>query len=340
MPALVRGMGTPPGSYGPRCNTCGEDARRRRSASPARLDDHGTSPEDLSYLGRDGGLATLQTKQMVQARWKLSAEEKRTFHEGGVVIRRGLYRDDEVGVARAALERLYRTAQTLRATGDHGGAFFALGLPPEGGAVVVQRVVWAGGAEPVLLRLSEDARLVEPALDLLGTRQCEQLLCPAHYKMPNDGVAFDWHQDIQHRDKGGDTWRDVTGLGSFVQTVLLVDDMTEVNGPLEFLPREAATLDAAGRLVKDGGPVQVDTSRAVSVTGRAGDVLLFGPYAVHGSTPNASSSPRRVLINGYAAPGANRRFYPGHGACRVLPVPGAHHAPAAPDADDADAAAQ
>ena len=79
-------------------------------------------------------------------------------------------------------------------------------MPPEG-AVVVQRVVWAGGAEPVLLRLSEDARLVEPALELLGTEHCEQLLCQAHYKMPNDGVAFDWHQDIQHRDKGDDTWR-------------------------------------------------------------------------------------------------------------------------------------
>ncbi|MBX3230626.1 MAG: phytanoyl-CoA dioxygenase family protein [Labilithrix sp.] len=250
---------------------------------------------------------------------KLSDEEKRAFYGGGFVVRRGVFREDEVRAARAALERLYATAQTLRATGDHDGAFFALGVPEEGGPVVVQRVVWAGGAEPVLLRLSEDPRLVEPALELLGARRCEQLLCQAHYKMPNDGVAFDWHQDIQHRDKGGDTWRDVNGRGSFVQTILLVDDMTEENGPLEFLPRDAAALDASGRLVKDGG-VRVDASRAVSVTGRAGDVLLFGPYAVHGSTPNHSSSPRRVLINGYAAPGANKRYYPGRGACRVLPL--------------------
>lgn len=248
---------------------------------------------------------------------KLSDDEKRAFHEGGFVVRRGIFRDDEVAAARTALERLYATAQTLRATGDHDGAFFALSAPADG-AVVVQRVVWAGGAEPVLLRLSEDPRLVEPALDLLGTSSCEQLLCQAHYKMPNDGVAFDWHQDIQHRDKGEGTWRDVTGRGSFVQTILLVDDMTEENGPLEFVAKDAVTLDEAGRLVKASGSVQVDASRAVSVTGRAGDVLLFGPYAVHGSTPNLSARPRRVLINGYAAPGANKRFYPGKGACRVL----------------------
>lgn len=255
---------------------------------------------------------------MADARFGLTDEEKRTFHDGGFVVRRAVFRDGEVRAAREALERLYTTAQTLTATGDHDGAFFALGVK-EGEPVIVQRVVWAGGAEPVLLRLSEDARLVAPALELLGTGHCEQLLCQAHYKMPNDGVAFDWHQDIQHRDKGGDTWRDVNGRGSFVQTILLVDDMTEENGPLEILPRDAVTLDDAGRIVK-GAPV--DTSRAVPITGRAGDVLIFGPYAVHGSTENRSTSPRRVLINGYAAPGANRRHYPGRGACRVLPAPG------------------
>ncbi len=272
---------------------------------------------------------------MTDARIVLSDGEKRAFHEGGFVIRRGVFRDDEVRTARDALERLYATAQTLPGTGDHDGAFFALGVPPEG-RVIVHRVVWAGGAEPVLLRLSEDARLVGPALDLLGTSQCEQLLCQAHYKMPNDGVAFDWHQDIQHRDKGGDTWRDVNGRGSFVQTILLVDDMTEENGPLEFVPRDAAALDAVGRIVKGGA---VDTSRATSVVGRAGDVLVFGPYAVHGSTPNQSTSPRRVLINGYAAPGANGRFYPGRGACRILPTPGVQSS-GRPSASADDAAAE
>lgn len=248
---------------------------------------------------------------------RLSEDDHHAFDEGAFVVLRGLFHEREVAEARAAFERLYHAAQALRATGDHEGAFFVLSSPPEG-EVTVLRVVWAGGMEPALLRLSEDARLVEPALELLGTDRCEQLLCQAHFKMPNDGVAFDWHQDIQHRDKGNGTWRDVTGRGSYVQTILLVDDMTEENGPLEFVPRDAATLDARGRMVLEGGRPRVDASRAVPVTGRAGDVLLFGPYAVHGSTPNTSSSPRRVLINGYAAPGANGRLYPGREACRVL----------------------
>lgn len=243
----------------------------------------------------------------------LGAVERRAFDEGGFFVLRGLYSAAEVAQVRAAFERLYETAQHLRATGDHAGAFFVLDARGEGPAVV-QRVVWAGGMEPSLLDLSEQPKLLTVALELLGSAQCEQLLCQAHFKMPNDGVAFDWHQDIQHRDKGSSTWTDVNGRGSYVQTLLLVDDMTEENGPLEFLPHDAARFDERGRLV----PGSVDASRGVPVTGRAGDVLFFGPWAVHGSLPNRSALPRRVLINGYAAPGANGRHYPGAGACRVL----------------------
>jgi ectoine hydroxylase-related dioxygenase (phytanoyl-CoA dioxygenase family) len=47
-----------------------------------------------------------------------------------------------------------------------------------------------------------------------------------------------------------------------------------------------------------------------------GSVLLLGPYTVHGSKPNRSRHARRVFINGYAYPGANRRIYPGEGAGR------------------------
>jgi len=249
---------------------------------------------------------------------RLSDDDKRIFDEGGYLVWRGLFGDDEVARARAAFERLYAEAQTLRATCDHDGAFFVLSAH-EVGAVTVQRVVWAGGAEPDLLTIGESPRLVEPALELLGASSTEQLICQAHFKMPNDGVAFDWHQDIQHRDKGGGTWRDVNGRGSYVQTILLVDDMTEENGPLEFVPRGAAEVDERGRLVPRDGQLRIDPSRAVPVTGRAGDVLVFGPYAIHGSLPNVSDKPRRVLINGYAAPGANKRFYPGREACRVLP---------------------
>lgn len=252
---------------------------------------------------------------------RLSDDEVGTFLAHGHVVRRGVFGEAEVAPVRAAFERLHAVAQRLRSTVEHDGALFVL---EDRGArgVVVKRVVWAGGAEAPLLEVSADARLLAPALQLLGTPACEQLLCQAHFKMPHDGVSFDWHQDIQHRDKGPGTWRDVNGRGSYVQTLLLVDDMTEDNGPLLFVPPGAARLGPDGRLVQGGDGAAVDERAVLTVTGRAGDVLLFDPWAVHGSRENTAQAPRRVLINGYAAPGANGRVYPGRGACRVLPPPG------------------
>jgi ectoine hydroxylase-related dioxygenase (phytanoyl-CoA dioxygenase family) len=50
--------------------------------------------------------------------------------------------------------------------------------------------------------------------------------------------------------------------------------------------------------------------------------LFFGPYTAHASFENTSDRYRRVLINGYASPGANHRTYPGDGAGRRLTAPG------------------
>jgi ectoine hydroxylase-related dioxygenase (phytanoyl-CoA dioxygenase family) len=54
------------------------------------------------------------------------------------------------------------------------------------------------------------------------------------------------------------------------------------------------------------------------VTASAGSVLFFGPYTAHASFENTSMTLRRVLINGYAYPGANHFKYPGEGSGRVL----------------------
>lgn len=261
----------------------------------------------------------------------LSSDQIAEFFDTGWVVLPAVFTPAEMAQARAAFERLSETAQRLRVTQAHAGSYFVLS-GAEDADVVIQRVVWAGGCERDLLDLSADRRLVEPALQLLGSDHCEQLLCQAHFKMPGDGVSFDWHQDIQHRDKGPGTWRDVNGRGSYVQTITLIDDMTEGNGPLQFIPRSAVRGDAEGRIFgahydyaapmqTDAPAPDIDVSAAVTITGERGSVLLFGPYAVHGSTANASTQPRRVLINGYAYPGANGRVYPGEGSGRTLALP-------------------
>lgn len=247
----------------------------------------------------------------------LSSKEIRGFFDRGFLIRPRVFGAREIERMRAAFDRLEATARKLGRTAMHRGSRFVLSSGAAG--VRIERVVWCGAAEPLLSRYGRDPRLLRLAAALLGSPEMNQLINQAHFKLPGDGLAFPWHQDSTHRRFGGGEWTDVNGTGSYVQTVLAVDDVTADNGPLELIPGSGRlghlNLPPDGRL-----PDDVDPADAVAATMEAGSVLLFGPYTVHGSRPNRSDRPRRVLINGFAYPGANSRVYPGRGAGRKVTV--------------------
>ena len=257
----------------------------------------------------------------------LTREQVQEFHDVGLIMVPALFAADEVERIRHCFDDLERMAADMSGTGMKEGSYFVLGK--KGDAQVIKRVVWAGGSQPYLLDIGADPRLTVPAAQLLDSSSMEQLLSQAHFKRPHDGVIFGWHQDIQHRDKGAGTWEDVNGRGSFVQTLLAIDDMSPDSGPLQFIPGSARW----GRV--DFGdhdydrpdytprtPPEFREEDVVTITAKAGDVLMFGPYTAHASFENVSPAYRRVLINGYAYPGANHREYPGDGACRRLVVDG------------------
>lgn len=253
----------------------------------------------------------------------LDADQLREFFEIGFVVSPQVFAAAEIQDMRAAFARLEETAYRLQSTQIYGGSQFVLhrGVDERGvDRVRIDRIVWCGAIEPILATLGEDPRLLEMASQVLGSEEMNQLINQAHFKLPWDGVQFPWHQDSTHRRYGGTQWRDLNGHGSFVQMVTAVDDVTEDNGPLQFIPGSCrlghVQLPADGL---DGLPTDLlDRATAVTVTMPAGSVLLFGPYVFHRSLPNRSERPRRVFINGFAYPGANLRAYPGNGAGRLL----------------------
>jgi Phytanoyl-CoA dioxygenase (PhyH) len=262
---------------------------------------------------------------------ELSADEIQDYFEIGWITRRGLFRTDEVARMSACFDELEQIAGSLTETGLHRGSYFVLG--EKNGRQVIQRVVWAGGSQRYLLEVGSDPRLTVPSAQLLRGAAMDHLLCQAHFKRPRDGVTFAWHQDIQHRDKGNGTWTDVNGRGSFVQTMIVLDEMTPDSGPMVFMPGSSkwGRVDLHGDDNVDGDAptkrlAQFREEGAVTISAQPGDTLFFGPYTVHASFENTSDRYRRVLINGYASPGANSRVYPGDGAGRrlIAPVSRAH----------------
>jgi hypothetical protein len=262
----------------------------------------------------------------------LSADEVQTFFERGWITRRGLFAGNEVAAMRACFGELEQMASGLTETGFQDGAYFVLGK--KDGGQVIKRVVWAGGCQHYLLELGTDPRLTVPCAQLLGSVAIDHLLNQAHFKRPSDGVVFDWHQDITHRDKGNGTWRDVNGRGSYVQTLIVLDEMTPDNGPLQFVPGSPKWGRVAfnghdSRYPRDAAwpPAPLRGCDTVTIEAQPGDTLFFGPYTAHASFENTSDRSRRVLINGYASPGANGRVYPGSGIGRRLTAPNPRSGP-------------
>ncbi|MBT4612489.1 MAG: phytanoyl-CoA dioxygenase family protein [Gemmatimonadetes bacterium] len=242
------------------------------------------------------------------------------FYDQGFIILRQVFDAQDIAAMSAACERLKSLAQDLDGSVLHQGANFAVDQIEVDGTQVarIRRVSWCGGAEPVMLEYGADPRLLSVAAALLDSDEMNQLINQLHYKEPGDTVQFPLHQDSHHRGYGTPRWEDVNGHGSFVQTATLIDPMTPDNGPLLFIPGSNQQGHLGLPTSQDEWPEGIDLSGAVTVTGDPGDVAFFGPYTLHGSRPNTSTVSRRVFINGYAYPGANRHPYVGDGAGRLL----------------------
>lgn len=236
------------------------------------------------------------------------------YYRDGFAVARGVFEPDEVERIRQAFERLQQTADSLGGSQMHDGSQFV--VDSDDGFTRIHRVVWCGAAEKVLSEFGKDPRIVNLAAGILDSPELDQLINQAHFKLPGDDVAFPWHQDSRHRRYGTQLWSDVKGNGSFVEIAMAIDPVTLTNGPIHFIPGS-----------QDLGHLEVDQDKSLPVDSfdpaqkatpllEPGDVVAFGPYVIHGSEPNTSSLPRRMFLNGFAVPGANKRVYPGFGAGR------------------------
>ncbi|MBW8876560.1 MAG: phytanoyl-CoA dioxygenase family protein [Acidobacteria bacterium] len=253
---------------------------------------------------------------------ELSPADLRRFHDDGYLILEDLFSREEVAEMAAAAERLRAVGREIAAAlpasedeaserkVEHAGSQFVFGgAGGSNGSCRLLRVVWAGGCEPAFLDCGRDARLTAVVGQLLGSSTAVQLLNQLHAKYPNDGLEFEPHQDSEHRRYGTPEWHDVNGRGSYVQTVVAIDDSTPENGPLVFYPRSGRR----GHLDPTSVRRRYRDRPGVPALLAAGSAAFFGPYVVHRSAENRGAAPRRIAINGFALPGANSRPYFGAG---------------------------
>ncbi len=138
-------------------------------------------------------------------------------------------------------------------------------------------------------------RLTETVADLLGPN-VELHHTTLHCKPPETGMPFPMHQDSPFYQHEG---------FAYVDALVHLDDATEENGCLKFLPGthrnghlEHITQNCSPHLPTDRYRIQ----DAVSCPARAGDVVVFSIYTVHGSEINRTNRWRRLVRIGYRDP--------------------------------------
>lgn len=132
-------------------------------------------------------------------------------------------------------------------------------------------------------------------------------------KLPGAATEVKWHQDFCFTPHTN---------ADIVTALLMIDDVTDENGPLEVQP--GSHRGPLHPIWHDGiftGAVDAATESALSrnavrCMGPAGSVCLMHTRLAHGSAPNRSDRPRTLLICVYSAGDAH--------ACSPNPVPTEH----------------
>ena len=218
---------------------------------------------------------------------KLTQNQVDGFERDGFLILPSLFSKEEVDFLLDALEEPFSEdcAQNFREL-ESGAVRTAMGLHLR---------------SSVFARLVRHPRLVEPAMQLAGDRLYIQQV-KVNAKVAFTGEVWQWHYDFAtHHNEDGVPEPLALNLHVFL------DDVTEFNGPLWFIPgsHHHGALPAALDTETTSYPLWcvdkqtvsqlVDAGGIVSATGPAGTALIFGDCLVHGSPPNMSPWCRRIF---------------------------------------------
>ncbi|HET7228486.1 MAG TPA: phytanoyl-CoA dioxygenase family protein [Longimicrobium sp.] len=232
----------------------------------------------------------------------VTEEQVRQFREDGYLLLPAAFSPEEVAEMNAELPAIFSEDTPARVL--------------EKGTGQVRSVYGSHRTNELFGRVVRDPRLLEPARAILESDvYVHQFKINA--KLAFVGEVWEWHQDYIF-------WQKEDGMPTsrVVNVTLFLDDVTEFNGPLLFIPgsHKAGVMDPGKRKGDEGdGPSwQADVAADLSYTltkemiagwvaergivapkGPAGSILLFDANVAHGSGPNMSPIDRKLLLATY-----------------------------------------
>ncbi|MBP0481167.1 phytanoyl-CoA dioxygenase family protein [Sagittula salina] len=218
----------------------------------------------------------------------LSAEEKAFYDREGYLLVRGALTPEELAQARRITEDWVEASRQVRESNE----LYDLDKGHSATMPRLTRIKLPHRNAPFFRDLLRNSRITQVLTDLLGPDtviNTSKLNC----KAPGGGAAVEWHQDWAFYPATND---------SLLAFGVLLEDMDEENGPLMVIPgsHRGPVLSHhhdgvfCGAVSPDDP--DFDRDRAVTLTGKAGDMTVHHVRILHGSAPNTSTRARRILF--------------------------------------------
>ncbi|MFN0037884.1 MAG: phytanoyl-CoA dioxygenase family protein [Burkholderiales bacterium] len=220
----------------------------------------------------------------------ITQKQVETYHRDGYVVVENVFDAAMLGRIRAVITGLVADARGL--SGHNDIYDLEPTHTPENPRVrriktphKVDRIFWDALRSPNLVAVLQ--ALLGPNVRLHGSK--------LNIKAPEYGSPVEWHQDWAFYPHTND---DILAVG------VMLDDMEIENGPLMVLPGTHKVdkvwnhhLDGrfCGAMDPTATP-DLDYSKAVTLTGKAGSCSFHHVRLVHGSAQNTSLKPRQLLL--------------------------------------------
>jgi phytanoyl-CoA hydroxylase len=223
----------------------------------------------------------------------MTDEQVEFYHENGFIVVEGVLAPAEVERLSQVTDQMVEAARGLTTHND----VYDLEDSHTPDQPRVRRIKFPDRQHPEYARLVSHPNLIAVLQRLIG-RDIRFDVSKLNLKGAGYGAAVEWHQDWAFYPHTND---DLCAVG------FMMDDCEIENGPLMAIPgsHKGPILDHhydgrfCGAINPDGA--EIDFSAAAPLTGPAGSITVHHARTIHGSAPNRSSKPRRLLLHQYRA---------------------------------------
>ena len=237
----------------------------------------------------------------------LTNEQIAFYRENGYLLLDGFIHGEQLARLQRASDELVEVSKSHK-DGDEGYDF----EPGHNEAKPrPRRISRSRYTDPIFEELNTDPRVLEVATSLIGPNIRTSLAAinndptdkrlyglKINIKWPGFGTPFEWHQDWAFLPHTND---------DLMVFSIMIDDVGEDSGPLQVIPGshrgEIYNHHNNGHFCGGIDPTRcnIDFSKAVALTGKAGSVHIHHTRMVHGSSVNTSDKVRRIFFIDYAA---------------------------------------